>query len=52
MRCIFPLAFASFALLVGTATLQRADATINAHQEQTAEALCKADPAWCGDTRR
>ena len=52
MRCILPLAFASFAVLLGTVTLHRANATINVYQEQTAEALCQADPAWCGDTRR
>jgi hypothetical protein len=52
MRRILPAAFAAFAVLLGTVTLHRADATINVYQEQTAEALCKADPAWCGDTRR
>ena len=52
MRCILPTAFAAFAVLLGTVTLQRANATINVYQEQAAEALCQADPAWCGDTRR
>ncbi len=52
MRCILPTAFAAFAVLLGTVTLHRANATINVYQEQTAEALCQADPAWCGDTRR
>lgn len=52
MRCILPTAFAAFAVLLGTATLHRANATINVYHEQTAEALCKADPAWCGEPRR
>ena len=52
MRYILPTAFAAFSLMIGTAALQSANATVNAHQERTAEALCQADPAWCGEPRR
>ena len=52
MRYILPTTFAAFAVLLGTVTLHRASATINVYQEQTAEALCQADPAWCGEPRR
>ncbi len=47
-----PFTFAAFALLLGTVTLHRANATINVYQEHAAEVLCQADPALCGDTRR
>lgn len=52
MRCILPTAFAALSLLIGSAALQSANATVNAHQERTAEALCQVDPSLCGAARR
>ena len=45
----FPIlpAFAVAVLMFGTI----AQATVAPHQERVAEALCKADPAWCGQHR-
>ena len=51
MRSILPLAFCAFATLIGMSALQSASATVNAHQERMADALCSADPAWCGQRR-
>jgi hypothetical protein len=34
-------------IVAGAWTLEAA-ATINAHQERQAEALCQADPSYCG----
>ena len=44
MRLPILPAFAAAVLLYGTI----AQATVAPHQERVAEALCKADPAWCG----
>ena len=41
---ILPVFAAATVLLYGTI----AQATVAPHQERVAEALCKADPAWCG----
>ena len=51
MRSILPAAFAALTLIIGTAAHNAANATVNAHQERMADALCTADPAWCGQRR-
>ena len=38
---------AMVSIVAGAWTLEAA-ATISAHQERQAEALCKVDPAYCG----
>ena len=52
MRFYFPLvttvAATFFYGWVGVQTMNAAKATVNAHQERQAEALCKVDPAYCG----
>jgi hypothetical protein len=52
MRFYFPLLTAVAATFfygwVGVQTMNAAKATVNAHQERQAEALCKVDPAYCG----
>ena len=42
--------FAMVSIVAGAWTLEAA-ATINAHQERQAEALCKVDPTYCGIRR-
>jgi hypothetical protein len=47
MRCILPLAFATFALMIGNAAL----ATVNRMMEAEAEEICLRDPICSGDPR-
>jgi hypothetical protein len=44
---IAAMCFAMVTIVAGAWTLE-AVATINAHQERQAEALCKVDPSYCG----
>lgn len=44
------MCFTMVSIVAGAWTLE-AVATINAHQEQQAEALCKVSPSYCGQTR-
>jgi hypothetical protein len=44
---IAAMLFCSVSIVAGAWTLEAA-ATINAHQERQAEALCKVDPSYCG----
>ena len=44
---IAAMCFAMVSIVAGAWTLEAA-ATINAHQERQAEALCKVDPSYCG----
>ena len=52
MRFYFPLVTATLATFfygwVAVQGMNAAKATVNAHQEQQAETLCKVDPAYCG----
>jgi len=48
---ILPAAFAALTLIIGTAVHNSAQATVNDHQERMADAMCNADPAWCGERR-
>lgn len=47
---IIVMCFAMVSIVAGAWTLE-AVATINAHQERQAEALCKVSPSYCGQTR-
>ena len=47
---ILVMCFAMVSIVAGAWTLE-AVATINAHQERQAEALCKVDPSYCGQRR-
>lgn len=48
MRSTLSAALCALSLLIAAAVDQSARATINAHQEQIAEAICQADPSRCG----
>jgi hypothetical protein len=45
---IAPLMFTFFCGWAGVQLLQSASATVNTYQERQAEALCQADPSYCG----
>jgi hypothetical protein len=47
---IATMLFCSVSIVAGAWTLKAA-ATVNAHQERMADAMCSADPAWCGEHR-
>jgi hypothetical protein len=47
---IAAMLFCSVSIVAGVWTLEAA-ATINAHQERQAEALCKVSPSYCGQRR-
>ena len=47
---IIVMCFAMVSIVAGAWTLE-AVATINAHQERQAEALCKVSPSYCGQPR-
>lgn len=52
MRFYFPLVTAALATFfygwVATQAFSAAKATVSTHQERQAEALCQADPSYCG----
>lgn len=52
MRFYFPMITAAcYTLFCGwivTQAMQTAQATVNTYQERQAEALCQADPSYCG----
>jgi hypothetical protein len=47
MRCILPLAFAAFCLMIGNAAL----ATVDRLMDAEAEEICLRDPICSGDPR-
>jgi hypothetical protein len=49
-NAIAAMLFCSVSIVAGAWTLKAA-ATVDAHQERMADALCSADPAWCGEHR-
>jgi len=48
---IAAMLFCSVCVVAGAWTLEAAKATVNMYQERQAEALCKVDPSYCGQTR-
>lgn len=47
MRVTLPLLFCILTLGIGWNVEQSARATINEHQEKTAEAFCQVNPSYC-----
>jgi hypothetical protein len=48
---IAAMCFSMVTIVAGAWTLEAAKATVNMYQERQAEALCKVDPSYCGQTR-